>query len=261
MVNSAPFYSVGWDVRGWQSKQQAVAIARLGADGLSWGISRPFRLPPGQPVTIQALTSAVSTEEASLVDRARRVVVAIDAPLGFPVGLLRFLTQPEETVTPPKIEIRSRLAYRDCERWVKDEFNKKPLSAAFDKLGSNATLAMTLMRHARAAGFTVMPFGDTPSDRTIIEVYPGIAKRAHKKNERAIEAVERWMPNGPVPGSDEYDACICAILGLVFGGAGPILGLPNLIPPPRDRQDQAKREGWIYALPASFVHAAKEEAP
>lgn len=38
----------------------------------------------------------------------------------------------------------NRYAYRDCERWLHEQYGKKPMSASFDKLGNNATWPITL---------------------------------------------------------------------------------------------------------------------
>jgi hypothetical protein len=55
-----------------------------------------------------------------------------------------------------------------------------------------------------------------------------------------------------VPGTDEYDAAVCAILAAVFAGKGNALGLPGLVGP-QAGYDPA--EGWIYGLPAEYVRA------
>ena len=84
----------------------------------------------------------------------------------------------------------------------------------------------------------------------MVEVYPGIHKRGPRRDAAAIEPLARWMPAEAVPGTDLYDASICAILGLVFAGAGDILKLPMLTTP-----DPAlpREEGWIFGLPPEFA--------
>lgn len=87
------------------------------------------------------------------------LVVAIDAPLGFPRAFVRFLSgdEPAEILCPDR-EIESLLAYREKDRHVYGVFGKKPLSAAFDKLGNNATVAMAHVRRWQENhGFSVPP--------------------------------------------------------------------------------------------------------
>jgi hypothetical protein len=133
---------------------------------------------------------------------------------------------------------------------VASVYGKKPLSAAFDRLGNTASLAMTLCLGLRDAGFAVVPQDAETAGKVVIEVYPGIHKRGPRRDDPAIEPVARLIPSGVSPGTDLYDACICAILGLVFADAGDALELPPLTAP-----DPAcpREEGWIFGLPPAFV--------
>ena len=155
-------------------------------------------------------------------------------------------------IKPSPTEIENPFAYRDCERWVHQEFGKKPLSAAFDKLGNNATLAITVARALRKEGFSLLPQDANTAEKAVIEVYPAIVKRGAKKIDRAIGALEKHIPHELEPGTDIYDAAICALIGAIHAGWGADHGLPALTSIP-DGYDP--KEGWIYSLPAEYVKA------
>ena len=243
--------SIGWDVRGWQSPKQAVAVAALEDGRLAWpGLAPAFAFPTGERLGLDTLVGpALDSEQRAVLAAARRVVVAIDSPLAFPRAL-RDLMHGDGDPRPPAAEIDNPLAYRECDRRVAKTYGKKPLSAAFDRLGNTASLAMAVCQGLRRGGFQVVPQDADASRKAAIEVYPGIHKQGPRRADPAIEALGRWLPSSVPPGTDLYDACICAMLGLVYAGAGDTLGLPPLTPP-----DPAlpREEGWIFGLPAAFI--------
>jgi hypothetical protein len=67
-----------------------------------------------------------------------------------------------------------------------------------------------------------------------------------KRASPAIDVIHRLVPAETKPGTDRYDAALCAIVAAVYAGAGGYLGLPELIDfqPGFDRS-----EGWVYSLP------------
>lgn len=247
--------SLGWDVGGWLGKKQAVAVVRhsSGSSAPEWlGISDQFRLAGGQPIRMSSLLpDSLGDEVVDALSDADRVAVAIDAPLAFSDGFRNHLLARASIPSPPTREIESLLAYRECERWVAAEF-WKPLSAAFDKLGNNATLAIAVSRRLQAAGYGVVPFETGPFTHEVIEVYPGIVKEAKRTAAAAIPPVHALLPEHVEQGTDRYDAAICGLLGLLHAVGGSPFGLPNLVGPPDDfpRTDS---EGGIYGLPADFV--------
>lgn len=243
--------AIGWDVRGWQNRNQATAAVRLGADSrkAQWlGISKPFRLKAGSELSFEALAKpAVGRDHLDYLRSASKLAVAIDAPLAFPNAFRYLLGGKALSHTIPKIEIENRFAYRDCERWVKEKFGKKPLSASFDKLGNNASLAMVAATALQKEGFEVVPQNTRHAGRSLIEVYPGLVKIGSQKVDPAIPQLALHLPKTLRRGSDQYDAAICAILGLVFLDGGKRLDLPDLIPFPDDADP---KEGWIFTLPS-----------
>ncbi len=246
--------AIGWDVRGWQSSDQATAVARLGSDSrqVEWlGISNHFRLKEGSVPGFEALAKpAVGAEQIENLRSAPKLVVAIDAPLAFSNEFKSLLNGKASIQTVPKTEIENRLAYRDCERWVKKKFGKKPLSASFDKLGNNASLAMSAASALQKEGFAIVPQSAKQADRAVIEVYPGLVKSGPRKIDPATPQLALHLPKHLKQGTDQYDAAICAIVGLVFLGGGRRLDLPDLVPFPTDAN---RGEGWIFTLPPDFL--------
>ena len=256
-MNTKPVIAIGWDVRGWRGSDQAVAILSFdtGSSTPHWlGVSGGFRLEPGEPPGLHSLVGQVPGDPLAGLDlTGAAVVVGIDAPLAFPSRFVSLMKS--ESVSgycPPGREIDNVFAYRDCERWIFEQHARKPLSATFDRLGNNATLAMCMAQALGEEGFQVVPRQAGASGRAVIEVYPGISKRGNKKIDRAITPVERHMPVDLVPGTDQYDAAICAILAAVYAGKGRGLGLPDLV---GLQPGYGPDEGWIYGLPADYVQA------
>jgi len=239
-------------VRGWLGPKQATAVARLrlGSREVEWlGVSEPFRFTVGSSPGFTVLSEpAVGAEVSEELFSSPKLSIAIDAPLSFPNDFRSLLDGKWAGQVVPSKEIENRLAYRACERWVKREFNKKPLSAPFDKLGNNATLAMSVAGQLQREGFMLVPQATKHAVRAVIEVYPGLVKTGLKKVAPVIPELERHIPRELEVGTDRYDAAICALLALLFLGGGAELGLPDLEPFPDDADPE---EGWIFALPPS----------
>ncbi len=247
-------FGVGWDVRGWRSRQQATAVAclRAGATSIEWlGHSNLFAFGDGSTPDFMALTvPSVGTDLAFELSKSSRIAIAIDAPLAFPIQFQKLLNGEINSVPVAASEIENPLAYRACERWIKKEFNKKPLSASFDKLGNNASLAIAVTQNLYKEGFLLIPQKSNASNRAVIEVYPGIVKIDYKRNNPVIPTLSKHIPENITLGTDEYDAAICALHALLFLGAGKALSLPNLT---HYHDNMDRKEGWIYTLPPKFV--------
>lgn len=241
---------VGWDVGGWIGRKQGVAVATLNAAGVTWlGSACSFRLSDlGSPdwTLTDLIRQAWSAAPADVLDRYR-IVLAVDAPFGFPRAFKQLLDSGQAPAFQPDgREIDNPLAYRDCDRWIHEVFKKKPLSASFDKLGNNATVAMHHVRRlATLHGARALPFDPPSADaHTIIEVYPALSKVP--KDSCCYPAIERLLPTNSVAGTDECDACVCALMALAFASGGNRGDLPPIIAPGKEVADAARAEGWIY---------------
>lgn len=248
---------IGWDVRGWMSKEQAVAVLLVLDDRIEWlGFCERFKFSQSEPLTLSSLINPTFEGDALLsIINFTDIIVAIDAPLAFSSDFCALVEGKPQFLEPPKSEIDNKLAYRDCERWVREQFNKKPLSASFDKLGNNASLAISLARGLKSEGFGLVPQDGKPSARSIIEVYPGLTKKGMGRHHAVISSLARYMPIQFEPGTDIYDAAICALLGAVYSGWGRTLNIPPLVQPTADYD---VKEGWIFCLPPDYVKTFQE---
>lgn len=258
-----PILAVGWDVGGWCGNKQAVAALRWDGGRADWlGKACCFTLAdlPDDWGLNQLLRRAWKDGPEDAL-RHYQVVLAIDAPLGFPTEFSDLLAgRTPGPFAPDGREINNRLAYRETDRHVFTTFNKKPLSASFDKLGNNATVAMVHTRRLRQQNELRVPPFDEPDDSiaTGIEVYPALVKQKRKRGDTeplpCNASVNELLPPGSQPGSDECDACICALMALAYGHAGRIPGLPRIEPVPPPLTETIRREGWIYYPAARGPH-------
>jgi predicted nuclease with RNAse H fold len=241
-----PILAIGWDVGGWMGVKHGWPICEVRDDGtLHWPFS-PVELgigPTGE-FDLDEIIRRLSGSNGMTVD-GQRVVVAVDAPLGFPAQFRRLLCGETVEFVFPDREIESELAYRETDRNVHDRLGKKPLSAAFDKLGNNATVAMVhAQRWRERHGFSVPPLTEVGDlGRVIIEVYPALAKDPRTGEARGVLA--RLIPPDVKSGTDAYDAAICALHAAKFGSGQALRVLPPLVGPERVTEAMAE-EGWIY---------------
>jgi len=259
-IESPPFraLAIGWDVGGWLGKKQAVAVVGVRADG-SWahvGAPRRFsmrELPADRELSVdQLLRIGWSDAPTSALDDCA-VLVAIDAPLSFPAAFVRLLAGDPLPLPRLDQEIANVFAYRDCDRYVHLTYEKKPLSASFDRLGNNATLAIALTGRWRAhERFAMLPF-DAPGDgqRTIVETYPALLKG---KDGAVLGRARALLPAcvaGPAADPDAQDAALCALVAAaMLGATAP--ALPPIVGPVSEHCG----DGWIFAPSRAWIDGA-----
>jgi hypothetical protein len=236
--------AVGWDVGGWRGDKQAVAVCCAGQGKAQWlGDQVRFRItkPQDKGGTLEALVHLAWPEAPHDLWDRYRPVLAIDAPLGFPKAFVDLLNG-KSPVIP--------LAYRETDRHIHKTFTKKPLSASFDRLGNNATVAISFARHW---GARMLPFDeDDGHSPLIIEVYPALVKQP--KSPICYRTIRRLLPRGLKANSDEHDAAVCAIMALAFGLKGQRDWLPKLERPNGHiERDVTRTEGWIYYAPRDWL--------
>jgi hypothetical protein len=255
-----PILCIGWDVGGWMGHKQGVAVAEW-SPGSVLGKPTSFRLPFDRLLTLPEMLE-ISGVDAGRLEQ-QRTVIAADAPLGFPASFSALVSawpdregNSNPAVTRPGREIDNAHAYRATDRHIYHHFSqgskgrKKPLSASFDRLGNNATVALEHARFWRQChGIAVLPF-DTPSaGQTIMfEAYPALVKA--RLNNKEAELDPRFARNFPKPraeltsGSDAHDALICSLFAVCQAADG-LGGIPNLVGPPQGHA-APHYEGWIY---------------
>jgi len=236
---------IGWDVRGWQGKAQAVAVVgwQASTNSLHWlGVSPLFRLSSRVAPDLAALLRPALQDELTLMQVAAcpQLALGIDAPLAFPRALRALLNGQSLSCAAPEREIDNPYAYRDCERWLYEQYGKKPLSATFDRIGNNATLAISML--SRLADLQLVPTCVPSSHRAVLEVYPALAKVGGRAS-AAWPALEALLPADLVAGTDRYDAALCALMALQYAAQGEVSALPPLVMP---RDGIAHDEGWVY---------------
>ena len=258
-----PTLGIGWDVRGWLGKQQAVAAVTWSGTELRWlGKPHLFDITAlhHSRGSLRDFIRLAWPDASDDVLQTHRVVVAIDAPLGFPAAFRELLVGETSFERPLGPEIENRFAYRDTDRHIYGTFRKKPLSASFDKLGNVATVAIWHARRwSQEPNVRIVPIqAAQDTDHAIIEVYPALAKPSRLS--ACHLPFGALLPSDVPLGTDEYDAAICAVLALSFGMNGTEPSLPLLVHPHGVSADDLTTEGWIYYAEAEWFTAADQAA-
>jgi hypothetical protein len=241
---------LGWDVGGWQGKKQGFAVAVWDGMNIEWKNS-PYvtsldQLGNDPIVALWNLWARfMGTEELGPDDK---VVIGIDAPLGWPMDFQALIHNTSKFPEKVEKQINNRFAYRKTEQYIYEKYEKMPLSASFDKLGNNATVAISYAKEwANRDLYRVLPQqSNSFCRRAIIEVYPGLEKdRDPFKNDAVKNALDRLPSSLP---DDTYDAAICALLALSMADQTGETKLPRLEGPADKGIDEAvlQAEGWIY---------------
>jgi len=231
---------LGWDVGGWLGKNHGIAAVEWFNEEIRWIYTpKAVRLPKCGIFTPDDFYSSDNTPHNP------RVILGVDAPLGYPAMFQKLVGGGCPSLEKPEAEIDNGFAYRDTERYIYKEFKKKPLSATFDKLGNNASLAiMTTRRWWSEFDFQMLPSPNEGAVKhAIIEVYPALLKI--KALSDMYNKVKQLIPVEYTASPDAYDAAICALLALGYGLAGKSPHLPKLIGPPANWNGLSS-EGWIY---------------
>jgi predicted nuclease with RNAse H fold len=215
-----------------------------------------------------------------LTDSEDAVLIAIDAPLGWPRPLSTSLESHSagSAIDTPADDMFRRAT----DMFIKDKI-KTPLDVGADKIARTAHAALRLLGELRDALGVAIPLAWNPADVTdhaVIEVYPastliahGIPPSGHKpsrfslpsykkkeKVQQRREIVEALRKRMTIPerdaenlwsNDDMLDAAVCALAAQDF-----ITGRAAA-PPDRCR---AEREGWIWtALPPDAIYTAPHE--
>lgn len=200
--------------------------------------------------------SAAGTVAAWIRDSAVPVLLAIDAPLGWPVDLGR---QPTSHRAGQAIEIDPNLLFRRAtDRFIQSTLGKTPLDVGADRIARTAHAALRLLGDLRGSLGLQIPLAWAPAivGVSAIEVYPaatllvnGIRSSGYKKPAQTVERVEilrplsRWIDcksclSDLEANADVLDSAVCVLAAVDFldgSAVGP--SDPSL----------AAQEGWIWA--------------
>ena len=136
---------IGWDVGGWRGNGQGIAVVEWADNSPQWlGSPTSFSLSNlVEDWGVDDLVRRSWPEAPQDILNNREVVLAIDAPLGFPIAFRDLLGGgPGPSIDLKNPEIENRLAYRETDRNIHRTFRKRPLSASFDRIGNPATVAI-----------------------------------------------------------------------------------------------------------------------
>jgi predicted RNase H-like nuclease len=187
------------------------------------------------------------------------VLIAIDAPLGWPVAM--GLTLSAHSAGQELTVIPNTMFRRATDRFIHQELGKTPLDVGADRIARTAHAALALLGMLRRELGVAIPLAWSADDLlgiSAIEVYPAATLVAHgfrsteyKKPTQIKERQELLVSLGRVASlrggvpkmeenGDALDAAICLIAAADFM-AGRALAPPDHV--------LAAREGWIWAPP------------
>lgn len=200
-------------------------------------------------------TSVVETV-AHWMGQRSSVLLAVDAPLGWPRGLVEALRFHE---AGGSIQLERNKMFRRLTDWeIKDKIGKQSLDVGADKIARTAHAALQLLQDLRERTGDAIPLAwktSLGSQAYAIEVYPAATLAAYRiktsgyKGEEgriARQDIMRFLegqvglPHDAtlILGNDDVlDAAICVLAGVDFL-RGEVLE-PTEIP-------IAKKEGWIW---------------
>ena len=199
---------------------------------------------------------------------AGRVLLALDAPLGWPESLGRSLIG--HTAGAVIEESADKLFRRLTDRIITEVCNKRPLDVGADRIARTAHAALRLVSeisHGTKAQIPLAWNSQYPGRIAAIEVYPAatLTSRAiqcseYKKKEQSdvrreiVTHLSRHMSfsidvSSLVGDADILDAVVCCLAGADFLNDDALR--------PSDLQT-AQREGWIWSkIPATLSHGTK----
>ncbi len=267
--------AIGWDVGGWMGKNHGVAACFWDkqSDSLVWiGTPKKLSIPRGSYISIDHILSELTEKSENVYanelfqNGESSVIIGADAPLGVPVAFHNLIDvnanqtetrelmekQQLQLINRPAKEIENPFAYRYTDRFIYSKFNKKPLSAVFDRLGNNCTAAIGhALKWQHDYGFQINPIHTRGNackigSRQIIEVYPALV------SEQLQSFLNEFLPKhykfADWDRQHDFDAAICAIMAACHGAGNFSKKLPELVPPPEDISE-VDTEGWIYYIP------------
>jgi predicted RNase H-like nuclease len=192
----------------------------------------------------------------SWLDGSARVLLAIDAPLGWPEKMGEVLSH-HAAGAPVGVEA-NRLFRRHTDRIIKERLGKQPLDVGADRIARTAVAALEILEALRRQTGHPLPLAWAPDYEgpiAAIEVYPagtltryGLPATGYKKgSDRArrqtiLHGLEgRWQlgcDGSPLlESADVLDAAICVLAGCDFL-RGKAVAPSN--------PDLARKEGWIW---------------
>jgi predicted nuclease with RNAse H fold len=193
---------------------------------------------------------------ADWITAGSRVLLAIDAPLGWPAEMGAALSS--HRAGEPIDRAAHAMFRRETDRFIKRRIGKQSLDVGADRIARTAFAALAMLGAARRQTGHIIPLAWSPAFEGVvaIEVYPAATLRAHGISDRGYKAKEGDVERREVLSRleqhfdlrvdrgellakvDVLDAAACVLAGLDFE-AGVAMAPENL--------NEARREGWIWA--------------
>lgn len=235
---------VGWDVGGWhcdrnRESRDALVVLTLGADGQPTQMGKAWR-GSLRPILMRHhgfdLVRAMLRHCDVNFDGAEVIMIAIDAPLGWPRAMLELANGGGPTGVSDR-DFENPYTRRETELdLIRQGF--APLSNVRDMIGSQSTKAMHFLRAAGLAPQSRARWGACCV--TAIETYPAVAMKnadCAARHGQLMDALlsRQLIPKPALP--DVRDALACAVVAYSASQhpesvAEPPAGYPPL-------------EGWI----------------
>ncbi len=189
------------------------------------------------------------------VGKNEPILVAIDAPLGWPAPLSEMLkTHAAGKVVAHK---KDALFRRQTDEVVRGITRKAPMEVGADKIARATHSALEVLHHLRLATGRALPMLWTSHGETggVIEVYPGAMLKAmgisatkykepHQVEAReqiatSLHAIAPRLGKYVLKKADVFDACLCLIAASDF-----LAGRCRA--PTAAERPLAEKEGWIW---------------
>ncbi|MCW8907758.1 MAG: DUF429 domain-containing protein [Sedimenticola sp.] len=226
-------------------KRIGLARGRMTADGLV--LERLGKVARGEPVAERVVDWIAGQE---------RVLLAMDAPLGWPAALGDALAFHRAGGFLPTLP--NQLFRRETDRFTHQQIGKLPLDVGADRIARTAHAALNLLHQVGERRRCVVPLAWSPEfdePVAVIEVYPaavlktsGMRFQGYKGSARSAQRQEIvgrlqkemiFAADSEILLSDDdvLDGAVCVLAGYHF--------LLGLCVPPTDTE-LARREGWIW---------------
>lgn len=217
---------------------------------------------------VRVIEATLGSEVDSVVETiaswatGNRVLLAVDAPLGWPRALGRGLHRHRAGQRLPGVA--HDLFRRTTDRFVHEQLGKLPLEVGADRIARTAHAALGLLDDVRARLGAPVPLVWTPEFEgvAVIEVYPAatlLSRRAPATAYKGREATaldgrqtilsalrNDWTlkvdPGLLASSDDRLDAAVCVLAGADF-----LRG--HSLAPDSARREVAEVEGWIWFRP------------
>lgn len=237
--------SLGWDVGGYSNKGKKNAFA-VATDTTDTDGEISLQIYSHTEMDMDASKGFYDFPKPLFLD-AKKIIIAIDAPFGFPSALWSAIRDKTQIGVPNLSNRENQYAFRETDLEIMHLYDKTPLSPVFEKMGRNTLRAIFQLRRWKREydELNVLPWVKVIDGRyTAIEVYPGLLNAEKKSFYNGF--IERYEPvlkdakvlaseqgtllssfkdiYGPkrktskadVHDNDKVDAAICALMGLEF---------------------------------------------